>query len=151
MKNRNTFYLLASLAIFGLLLGNCKKDDSDEDLSSMTAVIDGISWSATNFAYNIVSDTITSIIGWAGNAYLGLNLMNVSGTGQYDLSLHAPNTGHYSNDGQVSHYVSRQGWVEVTENSTVRLKGTFEFLAVKSATNDTILIDNGVFDISKSE
>lgn len=142
---------MISLAIFGMLLGNCKKDDNNEDPSLMTAVIDNSSWSATNFAYNIVSDTITSIIGWTGNEYLGLNFMNVSGTGQYDLSLQAPNTGHYSNDGQVTHYVSRQGWAEITENSATRFRGTFEFLAVKSATNDTILIDNGLFDISKSE
>ena len=153
MKNRNTFYLLASLAIFGLFLGYCTKDDDDdkEEPSSMTAVIDNSSWSAANFAYNIVSDTITSIIGWTGNEYLGLNLMNVTGTGNFDLSLYVPNTGTYSNDGQATHYVSRQGWAEITENSSTRLKGAFEFLAVNLNTNDTILVDNGLFYILKSE
>ncbi|UCH13349.1 MAG: hypothetical protein JSV22_09550 [Bacteroidales bacterium] len=151
MKKRNILYLMACLVVFSLLLGNCNKDDDNEQLSSMTATIEGSSWSATNYAYNIVSDTLTSIIGWNGSAYLGLNLMNVTGAGNYDLGIHAPNTGTYSEDGQATFYVSRQGWAEITENSATRLKGTFEFLAVKSATSDTILVDNGSFDVLKSD
>lgn len=151
MKERNIIYLLAILALFGLLLSGCNKDEDKEEPSSMTATIDGNLFSATNFVFNIFSDTLTSVIGWANDEYLGFNLMNATSTGNYDVSITFPHTAQYSDDGQSSFYLSRQGRVEVTENSTLRIKGTFEFLAFKSATQDTILVDNGQFDVSKNE
>lgn len=77
--------------------------------------------------------------------------MNATTTGTYDVGISSPGTGTYSNDGQSSFYTSRQGRVEVTENSDSRIAGTFEFLVVRASISDTILIDNGVFDVSKSE
>lgn len=150
MKGKSTLSLLL-LIILGLLCINCSKDDTVEKSSSMTSTIDGATFSATNFSFNIISDTITSIIGWAGDEYLGLNLMNATTTGSYDVSLATANTATYSKDGQSSFYTSRQGRVEVTENSNNRIAGSFECIVVKASTSDTILINNGLFDISKSE
>lgn len=139
------------LALLCFLVYNCDKDDNNEEPSSMTATIDGNSFTATHFVFTVISDTITSVIGWAGNEYLGFNLMNAASTGNYDVGITAPHTGTYSGDGQTSHYVSRQGHVQVTENSSTRIKGAFEFIAVNITSHDTILVDNGLFDVSKSE
>jgi carbohydrate-selective porin OprB len=151
MKRKSILYPLSLLLIMGLLFSNCNKDDDNGDVSSMTATIDGASFSASDFSFNIISDTITSVIGWSGNEYLGFNLMNATTTGTYDVSLSSPNTATYSNDGQTSFYVSRQGRVEVTENNNSRIAGSFECIVVKASSSDTILIDNGLFDVSKSE
>ncbi len=150
MKRKSILNSLSLLLIMGLLCINCSKDDNG-DASSMTATIGEASFSAADFSFNIISDTITSVIGWSGNEYLGFNLMNATTTGTYDVSLSSSNTATYSDDGQTSFYTSRQGRVEVTENNDSRIAGSFECIVVKASTADTILIDNGLFDVSKSE
>ena len=150
MKRRSILFLLSLLLITGLLCIQCHKDDNGKS-SSMTATIDGASFTATDFSFAIIHDTITSVIGWSGSEYLVFNLINATTTGTYDVGISSPGTGTYSNDGQSSFYTSRQGRVEVTENSDSRIAGTFEFLVVRASISDTILIDNGVFDVSKSE
>lgn len=150
MKNKNCLLILTALVVSGLVYSGCKKDDNDEDPSTMTATIDGSSWAASSFAFNL-SGNNTSVVGWKGNEYLSITLVNVTTTGNYDVSTANPSTGAYSLDGQVTFYVSRQGYVNVTEYSDLRIKGNFEFLAVKTGTSDTILVDNGVFDVSRNE
>lgn len=154
MRIKSIINLLSLILIVSLLLFNCSKDDNDNDIeevSTMTAVIDGTSFSALEFAFNIISDTITSVIGWSGNEYLGFNLMNATTTGTYDVSLLSPNTATYSDDDQTSFYTSRQGSVEVTVNNENKIAGSFECILVKASTSDTILVDNGSFDVLKSE
>lgn len=150
MKKKNLLLILATLAIFVLVYSGCKKDDNDEDSSTMTATIDDVSWSATSFAFDL-SGNNTSVVGWKDKEYLSITLVNATTTGNYDVSTTNPSTGAYSNDGQETFYLSRQGYVNVTEYNDLRIKGTFEFLAVKTGSQDTILVDNGVFDISRNE
>ena len=116
----------------------------------MTATIDGSAWTATSFAFNM-SGNNTSVVGWKENEYISITLVNVTTAGNYDVGISNQSTGAYSNDGQTTFYVSRQGYVNVSEYSDLRIKGTFEFLAVKTGTHDTILVDNGVFDVSTNE
>ena len=142
--------ILITLAISVLVYSGCKKDENGEEPSTMTATIDDVSWSATSFAFNL-SGNNTSVVGWKDNEYLSITLVNATTTGNYDVSVANPSTGAYSNDGQATFYVSRQGYVNVTEYSDLRIKGTFEFLAVKTGAQDTILVDNGLFDISRKE
>lgn len=150
MKKKNLLLIVTALVISGLVYSGCKKDDNDEDPSSMTAIIDGSSWTATSFAFNL-SGNNTSVVGWKDTEYLSLTLVNITTSGTYDVSTANPSTGAYSDDGQVTFYISRQGHVIVTENSDLRIKGSFEFYAVKTGTSDTILVDNGVFNVSKNE
>jgi len=95
---------------------------------------------------------ITSVIGWNGDEYLSLILVDVDTVGNYNVGIATQSTGSYSDDSQESFYVSRQGWVNISEYTDTRVKGTFEFIAIKPGTAaDTVLVDNGLFDISRSE
>ncbi|KPK87791.1 MAG: hypothetical protein AMS27_01285 [Bacteroides sp. SM23_62_1] len=150
MIKKKLLSVIIPLVIFGLVYSGCKKDDDDDGSSTMTATIEGSSWSATSFAFNI-SGNNTSIVGWKDNEYVSITLVDATTTGNYDVGISNPSTGAYSNDGQSTFYVSRQGYVNVTEYTDLRIKGTFEFLAVKATTQDTVLVDNGAFDVSTKE
>lgn len=154
MKNRNILFLLAVIALFGVVFISCDKDDDTEGdyNSSMTCVIDGTPFTASDFAFLIVSDSITSVVGWNENQYVRFKILNADTLGSYQVANKGLTLGLYSVDGQINYHVARDGWVTFTENSEDRIAGSFWFVFdLRGGPPDSIYIGDGLFDVSKME
>ncbi len=154
MKKINILFLLTAIALFGLVFFGCDKDDDDgvNYNSSMTCDINGVPFTATEFAFLIVSDSITSVIGYNENQYVRFKILNVDTLGTYPIANKGLSLGLYSLDGQANYFVANEGSVTFTTNNEDVIKGSFQFnFYIRGGDPDTILIESGLFDVSKLE
>lgn len=142
--------LVCSIAFVG-----CKKDDDDENPDdggtelaggSMSAKVDGQAFEATLAVQATVSGNVFSFAGTANSAssvrQINIALADYNGTGTYTFS-EVGSTAVWSEGTSgdkifTANVLLGSGKVNITEVTSNRIKGTFEFTAVNGSQTRTI-------------
>jgi hypothetical protein len=147
------YCLLLVVAVLGL--NACGGTDAVKPAvpsASMTAKIDGKSFRATAFQRTKPPEfMVTGAIPFSDNITLFIKDIKV---GEYDLSknsyffdlsaMYSPNGG----DMNAPVYASTSGKIIITEVTSNKVKGTFNFVGTSSRLGNTINVTDGVFDYS---
>ena len=141
--------MLSGMMVLAMLfVASCSEDDIPLLGNSMTATVDGNSFTAISFSYQ-TSAQITSITGTntAGES-ITFAIQNAA-VGTYDLALTAGNSGNYFPGLSASNfYTSISGSIVFTEYTAEKVVGTFNFEGQIIGTTDMVSVTNGSFDIS---
>lgn len=151
--------LIAALS-FSLLFMSCSKDkdetnpdNSTTQGNSLTCKVDGNAWTASLAVVATNSGGVLTVTGSDSNAgQCQITLMNVKGTGTYELGGSAtnPNTGRWTqgldpnNDTFTTMMGIGSGSVEITELTSSKVSGTFSFTA-KNMNSQGVSITDGSF------
>jgi hypothetical protein len=142
------FYIVVTLFVFTT---GCKKTDNITAAGTMTAKVEGVSWTASTVSDTILNGTITIAGKSQDNSLIWINLDDV-GTGIYALSDSSAHTASYNpGDGSPSFTTSyglvAGGQVNVTSiNYTDSImSGTFTFTGVNPLSGGTKEITQGIF------
>jgi len=143
MNSRNLLLMVLIASV--VMLGSCKKDDSDSGTpvgsnGSISLKVDGGTWNATLAVQAVNSNGVINVTGSDSNAkQAAVNLYGVSAPGTYQVG--PPNQGNMlrwtEGLGQTDTYqangVIGSGTVTVTELSDSKIKGTFSFTGFNTA------------------
>lgn len=160
MRKFQVFILFIAAA--AISLSSCKKDDNNDDnndpevtLGSMSLMVDGSSWDA-EFVISVMQDGTLTITGSEGNgSACGIILENVTATGTYQVGQSGnPNYCSWATGTQAGlTYVASDdmgsGTVTITQLTSSRAKGTFEFTGI-NFNQESKTITNGEFDVDLS-
>jgi hypothetical protein len=166
MKFFRLSYLLCLFSAI-LLLGSCSKDDNSSNPSptnsnKMTANISGAvvkSFNAvqTIFMLQSVGSMSQSIVtGYSGNQIsqsdnITLQLINLAdGPQTIDLSSGLGTVMFVSyNNGSVQQYIASEGTINITQNNSTAIKGTFSFNCGNPGTSTYVHVTDGSFSCNK--
>jgi hypothetical protein len=145
---RSLFFVVLSFLVFT----GCKKDSNNQPAeNSITAKVDGASWSATSVAGTLSTDDFT-LTGTNNTGTVNLTVSDFAGEGIYSISFST--VAVYSNaatpiESWPSTGVNGGGRIEVTSLQGRRIAGTFNFASNNGSSTKTIT--EGVFDVTIPE
>ena len=158
MKNLKSFLLLVCVSVFV----SCS-DATDEDLGlsgegTFTAKVDGANFASlkATVGASVASGTASIQGSNAGGEYIRITLTNYNGTGTYKTGDAVTNASsiQYGTIDPVAAWVSTfnlgNGTIEVTEETSTTITGTFSFTGINSsAGNSTKTVTEGKFSAPK--
>lgn len=153
MKHVKIFTAL--LALVALTFSGCNKNDDNNNPSgssgSMSLTVDGSNWSATLAVQAVNSNGVINVTGSDSNAkQASVILYGVSTTGTYQVGPGNPSNqlrwtqGLGTNDTYQANGVIGNGTVTITELTSSKISGTFQFTGYNTAQNSKV-ITNGSF------
>lgn len=162
-KFRQTILVFAALSMFIFIACEETKDKVEEKvIGKMTASIDGEDWKADAplGKNNNEKITITGVGLIGGNKKAIVLKLDGSSTGTYSISYNPMDTGEvslnaatlnqdYDNITPSNTYLGYSGQIEVTETSSKKITGSFNFKCANynaSSGVDTIEVNNGIFN-----
>lgn len=158
MKNLKSFLLLVCISVFV----SCS-DATDEDLGlsgegTFTAKVDGADFASlkATVGASVASGTASIQGSNSGGEYIRITIMNYNGTGTYKTGDAITNASsiQYGTVDPVAAWVSTfnlgNGTIEVTEETSTTITGTFSFTGINSsAGNSTKTVTEGKFSAPK--
>lgn len=159
MKNLKLFLLLVCVSVF---VSCSDADDDDLGLSgegTFTAKVDGADFASlkATVGASITSNTASIQGSNAGGEYIRISIMNYSGVGTYKTGDAVNNTNiiQYGTVNPVAAWVSTfnlgNGTIEVTEETSTTISGTFSFTGINSsAGNSSKTVTEGKFSAPKN-
>lgn len=151
---------VVTLTLITFLVASCSKDDSSTSPTasggSMTASIDGSSWSSSMITQATVQGGVLAVAGQDGSVrQIQLRVINFAGQGTYaigsgNMHLATVVTGTTANEMFTANMIAGSGSIVITESTASRVKGTFTFTARNTA-GGTKSVTNGNFDVPISQ
>lgn len=140
--------------LFSATLVSCDSNNSDGDLNlpgglgTLTAIIDGVSWSAvTATATRVTNVPIPTIIIADAGAGMGLGFADVSETGAFTFSSSNITSMSWTPNSSSGSFIATNGTATITTFTDDRLKGTFSFEGRRVSDGATVSVINGAFDV----
>lgn len=145
MKNFKSFFLmLTAIAVLGLTSCNKSSDDDvtpDNPLSngSISLKVDGSSWNASLAVQAINTNGVINVTGSDSNAkQASVILYGVTEPGTYNVQAGLQHQlrwteGLGTNDTYMANGLVGSGSITITELSSTKVKGTFQFTGVNTA------------------
>jgi hypothetical protein len=147
---RKPHHLLASTAVFALLVAACGTEENNN--GGVSASIDGTPFTAL-IAFGTYTGNVLTIGGLSGSTSINLTVPNVTTTGT--LSLASGQAGIAEVDVNAQNWSTSvtggTGSITVTSISSTQASGTFTFSApatVGSGATGTKVVTNGVFTVA---
>ncbi|MFC4267394.1 DUF6252 family protein [Polaribacter marinivivus] len=159
MKNLKTILFFAFVAV----LVSCS-DATDEDLGltgegTFTAKVDGTDFASLKATVGAtVTNSVAAIQGSnAGGEYIRVNIMNYTGVGTYKTgdALTNVNSIQYGTVNPIAAWISTfdigNGTIEITEDTSTTISGTFSFTGLNSNDNNSSkMVTEGKFSAPKN-